>query len=150
MLQFHNSFKTIPQLAGLKEGEEPASLKGYEVEPLDNSETMVNLQEYALASSLFYAMLETAACETSQRVMAMDNATTNAKDMVHGLSLIYNRARQAKITTCVWFLGAARSAQMAAAARSSTPPSLAPPFSRRELTEIISGSESLVSNAVSD
>ena len=44
-------------------------------------------------------MLETAACEVSQRVMAMDNATTNAKDMVHGLSLIYNRARQAKITT---------------------------------------------------
>ncbi len=58
-----------------------------------------NLQEYAIASSLFYAMLETAACETSQRVMAMDNATTNAMDMVHGLSLIYNRARQAKITT---------------------------------------------------
>jgi hypothetical protein len=31
--------------------------------------------------------------------MAMDNATTNAKDMVHGLSIVYNRARQAKITT---------------------------------------------------
>jgi hypothetical protein len=28
--------------------------------------------------------------------MAMDNATTNAKDMVHGLSIVYNRARQAK------------------------------------------------------
>ena len=59
----------------------------------------MNLQEYAIASSLFYAMLESAACEVSQRVMAMDNATTNAKDMVHSLSLVYNRARQAKITT---------------------------------------------------
>ena len=74
-------------------------LKGYEVEPKNNSETLVNLQEYAVASALFYAMLETTACETSQRVMAMDNATENAKDMVHSLSLIYNRARQARITT---------------------------------------------------
>jgi F0F1-type ATP synthase gamma subunit len=97
--QFHNTFKVIPQLSALKPGEEPATLKGYEVEPLDNSEAMINLQEYAIASSIFYAMLESAACETSQRVMAMDNATTNAKDMVHSLSLIYNRARQAKITT---------------------------------------------------
>jgi F-type H+-transporting ATPase subunit gamma len=79
--------------------EDLTKLKGYEIEPEDNSEACLNLQEYAIASALFYAMLETAACEVSQRVMAMDNATTNAKDMVHGLSLIYNRARQAKITT---------------------------------------------------
>ena len=52
--KFHNAFKTIPQLAGLKPGEEPATLKGYEVEPLDNSEAMINLQEYAIASALFY------------------------------------------------------------------------------------------------
>jgi F-type H+-transporting ATPase subunit gamma len=44
-------------------------------------------------------MLETTACETSQRVMAMDNATENAMEMVHKLSLIYNRGRQARITT---------------------------------------------------
>ena len=29
---------------------------------------------------------------------AMDNATTNAKDMIDELSLIYNRVRQAAIT----------------------------------------------------
>lgn len=74
--KFVNTFKQIPQLAGMKAGESPAKLKGYEVEPKDNSETLVNLQEYAIASAVFYAMLETAACETSQRVMAMDNATT--------------------------------------------------------------------------
>jgi ATP synthase F1 gamma subunit len=85
-------------------------LKGYDIEP-DDGEVLLNLQEYGVASALFYAMLETAACETSQRVMAMDSATENAKEMVHSLSLIYNRARQAKITT--------------------------------ELTEIISGAESL-------
>jgi ATP synthase F1 gamma subunit len=65
----------------------------------ENDETLMNLQEYGIASALYYAMLETSACETSQRVMAMDSATENAKDMVHRLSLDYNRARQAKITT---------------------------------------------------
>lgn len=88
-----------PPLLSQSSEKDLTKLKGYEIEPLDNSEAMINLQEYGIASALFYAMLETAACETSQRVMAMDNATTNAKEMVHGLSLIYNRARQAKITT---------------------------------------------------
>ena len=97
--KFHNVYKRIPQLAKMRAGEMPAKLTGYEVEPEDNTETLINLQEYAVAAALYYAMLESAACETSQRVMAMDNATTNAKDMVHRLSLIYNRARQAKITT---------------------------------------------------
>jgi ATP synthase F1 gamma subunit len=96
--KFHNVHKRIPQLVSGKSGTMPAKLKGYEMEP-EVDETLINLQEYGIASALFYAMLETAACETSQRVMAMDNATTNAKDMVHNLSLIYNRARQAKITT---------------------------------------------------
>jgi len=97
--KFTSTFRQIPQLAGLKEGDSPASLKGYDVEPEDNAEALVSLQEYAVASALYYAMLNSAACETSQRVIAMDNATTNAKDMVHSLSLIYNRGRQAKITT---------------------------------------------------
>jgi len=97
--KFVNTYKQIPQMGALKVGQMPDKLKGYEVEPEENPETMVNLQEYGIAAALYYAMLETAACETSQRVMAMDNATTNAKDMVHGLSIVYNRARQAKITT---------------------------------------------------
>jgi ATP synthase F1 gamma subunit len=59
-------------------------------------------------------MLESATCETSQRVMAMDNATTNAKDMVHSLSLVYNRARQAKITTELSEIIGGASAQEAA------------------------------------
>ena len=36
--------------------------------------TMLNLQEYGIASALFYAMLETAACETSQRVTGESGA----------------------------------------------------------------------------
>lgn len=97
-IKFHNVYKKLPQLATLPAGKMPASLTGYDVEP-DGHDTLVNLQEYAVAASLYYAMLETVACETSQRVTAMDNASTNAKDMVDRFKLIYNRARQAKITT---------------------------------------------------
>ena len=47
---------------------------------------------------LYGAMVESYACEQSSRMTAMDNATTNAKDMITELSLIYNRVRQAAIT----------------------------------------------------
>jgi ATP synthase F1 gamma subunit len=98
-VKFHNVYKKIPQLANMPVGVLPPSLKGYDIEPDNNEETLVNMQEYAVASALYFAMLETTACETSQRVTAMDNASTNAKDMVDRFKLQYNRARQYKITT---------------------------------------------------
>ena len=48
---------------------------------------------------IFRAMLENAASEHGARMMAMDNATRNAGDMIDKLSLTYNRTRQAMITT---------------------------------------------------
>ena len=47
---------------------------------------------------IYGAMVESYACEQSSRMTAMDNATTNAKEMITELSLIYNRVRQAAIT----------------------------------------------------
>lgn len=47
---------------------------------------------------IYGAMVESYACEQSARMTAMDNATTNAKEMIDELSLIYNRVRQAAIT----------------------------------------------------
>ncbi len=44
------------------------------------------------------AMLEADASEHSARMMAMKNATDAASDLVDGLTLIYNKARQEKIT----------------------------------------------------
>ncbi|MCX7344079.1 MAG: ATP synthase F1 subunit gamma [Proteobacteria bacterium] len=52
-----------------------------------------------LAVSLHQCWLETLAGEMASRMTAMDNATRNAKDMISDLSLLYNRSRQAKITT---------------------------------------------------
>ena len=48
---------------------------------------------------LYRALLESAAGEQGARMNAMDNATRNAGDMIGKLSLQYNRARQASITT---------------------------------------------------
>lgn len=44
------------------------------------------------------ALLESYAAEWSARMTAMDNATSNANDMIDSLTLEYNRARQAYIT----------------------------------------------------
>ncbi|MCR5691518.1 MAG: ATP synthase F1 subunit gamma [Eubacterium sp.] len=49
-------------------------------------------------SLIFGAMVESVASENGARMQAMDNATSNAEDMIGNLELQYNRARQAAIT----------------------------------------------------
>ncbi|MBT3590138.1 MAG: ATP synthase F1 subunit gamma [Candidatus Marinimicrobia bacterium] len=44
-------------------------------------------------------LLESYASEQAARMMAMENATTNAQDMIKDLTLQFNKARQAAITT---------------------------------------------------
>lgn len=48
---------------------------------------------------VFYSLLENAAGEHGARMTAMDNATTNAKNLIESNTLLRNRARQAAITT---------------------------------------------------
>jgi F-type H+-transporting ATPase subunit gamma len=47
---------------------------------------------------IFQAVLETIASEQSARMVAMRAANDNAKELIDGLTLTYNRARQAAIT----------------------------------------------------
>ncbi len=47
---------------------------------------------------IFHALLESVAAEHAARMTAMDSATSNASDMIDSLTLVMNRARQAKIT----------------------------------------------------
>jgi F-type H+-transporting ATPase subunit gamma len=47
---------------------------------------------------IFHALLESVAAEHAARMTAMDSATNNASDMIDSLTLVMNRARQAKIT----------------------------------------------------
>jgi F-type H+-transporting ATPase subunit gamma len=51
-----------------------------------------------IGNQIFHALLESVAAEHAARMTAMDAATSNASDMIDSLTLIMNRARQAKIT----------------------------------------------------
>lgn len=47
---------------------------------------------------LYQALLEASASELAARMNAMTSATTNAKELITNLTLVYNKARQASIT----------------------------------------------------
>ena len=69
-----------------------------EYEP-DEEEILASLLPRNVAVQIFRALLENAASEQGSRMTAMDNATRNAGDMIQRLSIVYNRQRQAAITT---------------------------------------------------
>jgi F-type H+-transporting ATPase subunit gamma len=51
-----------------------------------------------LNTVVYHGFLENAASEHAARMTAMDNASTNCKDMINSLTLVMNKARQAAIT----------------------------------------------------
>lgn len=51
-----------------------------------------------VTSLIYGGMIESVASENGARMQAMDNATTNAEEMIDKLTLQYNRARQGSIT----------------------------------------------------
>jgi len=55
------------------------------------------LQRY-IEMNLYQHLLESYASEQAARMIAMQNATNNAKDIVSALHLLYNKARQERIT----------------------------------------------------
>ena len=59
----------------------------------------MDLYEYLLTSHVMHAFMDAATSEQSSRMTAMENASKNAGEMIHKLTLKYNRARQARITT---------------------------------------------------
>jgi len=69
----------------------------YEFEPSEE-EILAELLPNNVGIQIFTALLENAASEHGARMTAMDNATRNAGDMIKGLTLVYNRTRQASIT----------------------------------------------------
>lgn len=71
---------------------------GYEYEPTEE-EILDELLPQNLCVRIFSALLESSASEHGARMSAMDNATRNAGEMIDDLSMIYNRSRQAKITS---------------------------------------------------
>jgi F-type H+-transporting ATPase subunit gamma len=70
----------------------------YEYEP-EEEELLGSLLPRILSTQLYSALLESSAAELAARMTAMDNATRNAGDLIDRLTLVYNRTRQAAITS---------------------------------------------------
>lgn len=85
-----------PEQLQPKEG---ADLTGdYLYEPDDSREILDVLLPRYFETIIFQRVLENFASEYSARMVAMKNATTNAKEVIYGLTLTYNKLRQANIT----------------------------------------------------
>jgi len=65
----------------------------------DENEILEHLLPQNLGIQLFRGILESQASEHAARMTAMDNASRNAGDMIDRLNTLYNRTRQAAITT---------------------------------------------------
>ena len=73
--------------------------KLYNQEAPDANTSNQVLYELYLTSNIYCALLNNAASEQSNRMAAMENASKNAGELLDSLSLVYNKARQARITT---------------------------------------------------
>jgi len=93
---YKQCYKLIKPFTG--EGEDEPMME-YEFEPDVKSEVMDDLYEYALTSQIYHSFMDGAAAEQASRMAAMENASKNAGEMIDSLTLKYNRARQARITT---------------------------------------------------
>ena len=72
--------------------------KDYIFEP-SKVELLSTLVPRHLNFQVWKSLLESNASEQAARMMAMDSATNNAGDMINKLKQIYNKIRQASITT---------------------------------------------------
>ncbi|MDF1586635.1 F0F1 ATP synthase subunit gamma [Geminicoccaceae bacterium 1502E] len=93
------TFKQLIPVEPPVRDEEAAAEGGalYEFEPSEER-ILDELLPRNLAIQIFGALLENSASEQGARMAAMDSATRNAGDMIHRLTLSYNRQRQAQIT----------------------------------------------------
>src|SRR3954467_13878674 len=87
----------VPRAAEQETGK-PASLAAVEYEP-DEEEILADLLPRNIAVQVYHALLENHAGFYGSQMTAMDNATRNAGDMIKKLGIVYNRQRQAVITT---------------------------------------------------
>lgn len=85
----------VEQVLPIKSIDEPMSDRIFE----PNAEVVFEVAaSRALEAQMLQYVLESRASEHAARMLAMKNATDNANDLIDDLTLIYNNARQAKIT----------------------------------------------------
>ncbi len=95
--------KRLVPIAGVEKSEEAQAAEdvGYVPEHICEppaEELMAELLPRQVYVQLFSGLLETSTSEHAARMQAMDNATSNCKEMITSLTLVYNKARQAAIT----------------------------------------------------
>ncbi len=101
---FKSFFAQTPTIATLLPIELPQDVvkeKGstfYLFEP-GASEILPDLLRHHIEMTLYHFFLESFVSEQASRMIAMQNATTNANDIIEDLRLEYNKTRQAKITS---------------------------------------------------
>ena len=89
---------------GMSEGDDLSDVydqvleAGYIFEPSSEKVFAMILPHY-LNYQLYQMVLEARASEHSSRMVAMKSATDNAKEMIDDLTLLYNKVRQAAITS---------------------------------------------------
>jgi len=100
---YYNKFKSVVSYELTKQDL-------FNTETLSSAETMLqfdsvdadvlqNYHEFSTANLIYYGLKESACSEQSARMTAMDAASNNAGDMIDRLQIVYNRTRQAVITT---------------------------------------------------
>ena len=99
---FKNTVSHVPTLRKLlpvenQDVEEEESTALMNFEPQDEEALDMIIPKY-VTSLIYGGLVEALASENGARMQAMDNATSNAEEMISDLTLMYNRARQGSIT----------------------------------------------------
>lgn len=101
--KFQSAMTQIPSVERLlpivpEESTDMAEAVDFLFEP-DADAILADLLPKYVTSQVYKSVLETAASEHGARMAAMDSASKNASEMIDKLTVQYNRARQATITT---------------------------------------------------
>ena len=102
----YNEFKSIlsprihkAKILPLEPPEEPDILKAQQDWKPESSRLLKTLLPFYVRNQIKHYYHESIAAEQASRMMAMDNATKNAQDLIKDLTLEMNKIRQAGITT---------------------------------------------------
>ena len=101
----YNEFVNVATQATVSEKLLPIELNNDELSDTDllyepsKDKIVKSLIPRYLNAQVWKYLLESYASEQAARMVAMENATTNSEDMIKNLTLEFNKARQAAITT---------------------------------------------------
>jgi len=89
----------LPSLKTLDGENARTFLMPYEMEATSTDELMANINEFHISAAVNYAYTQNQAVELFSRRNSMENASKNAQEVNKRITLHYNKARQAMITT---------------------------------------------------